>query len=53
MEDVLNKLRKGELKTNAVIMDALLQAIDTLKLLLEDLRTGKIAELIWRSSRTS
>jgi two-component system chemotaxis sensor kinase CheA len=41
MEDVLNKLRKGELKTNAVIMDALLQAIDTLKLLLEDLRTGK------------
>jgi two-component system, chemotaxis family, sensor kinase CheA len=41
MEDVLNKLRKGELTTNAVIMDALLQAIDTLKLLLEDLRTGK------------
>ncbi len=41
MEDVLNKLRKGELKTNPVIMDALLQAIDTLKLLLEDLRTGK------------
>ena len=41
MEDVLNKLRKGELKTNPVIMDALLEAIDTLKLLLEDLRTGK------------
>ena len=41
MEDVLNKLRKGELKTNPVIMDALLQAIDTLKLLLEDLRSGK------------
>ena len=41
MEDVLNKLRKGELKINPVIMDALLQAIDTLKLLLEDLRTGK------------
>jgi two-component system chemotaxis sensor kinase CheA len=41
MEDVLNKLRKGGLKTNPVIMDALLEAIDTLKLLLEDLRTGK------------
>jgi two-component system, chemotaxis family, sensor kinase CheA len=41
MEDVLNKLRKGELKTNPVIIDALLQAIDTLKLLLEDLRSGK------------
>jgi len=41
MEDVLNKLRKGELKTNPVIMDALLQAIDTLKLLLEDLRSGQ------------
>ncbi len=41
MEDVLNKLRKGELKTNPVIMDVLLQAIDTLKILLEDVRTGK------------
>lgn len=41
MEDVLNKLRKGELKINPEIMDALLESIDSLKILLEDIRLGK------------
>ncbi len=40
MEDVLNKLRKGELRTNAAIMDVLLESIDTLKVLLDDVRQG-------------
>lgn len=39
MEDVLNKLRKGELKVNPEIMDVLLESIDVLKTLLEDIRT--------------
>lgn len=38
MEDVLNKLRKGEIIINADIMDVLLQSIDTLKGLLEETR---------------
>lgn len=41
MEDVLNKLRKGELRTNAAIMDVLLESIDTLKVLLDDVRQGR------------
>ena len=40
MEDVLNKLRKGELKVSQAIMDVLLESIDTLRFLLQDLRTG-------------
>jgi len=40
MEDVLNKLRKGELKVSPAITDVLLESIDTLKFLLQDLRTG-------------
>ncbi len=40
MEDVLNKLRKGELKVDATIMDTLLESIDTLKFLLQETRTG-------------
>jgi len=41
MEDVLNKLRKGEVRTNAAIMDVLLESIDTLKVLLDDVRQGR------------
>ncbi len=40
MEDVLNKLRKGELKVNPAVMDVLLEAIDSLKVLLNDVRQG-------------
>lgn len=42
-EDVLNKLRKGEMAVNAVIMDAILQSIDLIKVLLQNIkdRNGK------------
>lgn len=36
MEDILNKLRKGELHVTGDIMDVLLESVDMLKLLLED-----------------
>lgn len=39
MEDVLNKLRKGEIIINADIMDVLLESIDTLKGLLEETKS--------------
>ncbi len=39
MEDVLNKLRKGEITINADIMDVLLESIDTLKHLLEETKS--------------
>lgn len=39
MEDVLNKLRKGEITINADIMDVLLESIDTLKGLLEETKS--------------
>jgi len=37
MEDVLNKLRKNELQVNEVIMDVLLEAVDMVKLVLQDI----------------
>jgi len=39
MEDILNKLRKAELKVTPEIMDILLQSVDLLKVLLENVRT--------------
>ncbi len=38
MEDVLNKLRKGEMATTAEIMDILLEGVDLLKVLLDNVR---------------
>ncbi|MBI5468346.1 MAG: chemotaxis protein CheA [Deltaproteobacteria bacterium] len=37
-EDILNKLRKGEMKVDPVIMDAILQSIDLIKLLLRNIK---------------
>lgn len=41
-EDVLNKLRKGELRLSPTIMDVILEAIDLIKLLLNDIRTDNM-----------
>lgn len=41
MEDVLNKLRKGEMVVTAEIMDSLLESLDILKTLLTNVRQGK------------
>lgn len=38
-EDLLNKLRKGELKVNSYIMDGILQAYDSMKALVEVIET--------------
>jgi two-component system chemotaxis sensor kinase CheA len=43
-EDVLNRLRKGELTVNNVIMDVILEGIDLVKLLVDDIRKGTIVE---------
>ena len=43
-EDVLNRLRKGELAVNNVIMDVILEAVDLVKLLVDDIRKGAIIE---------
>lgn len=37
-EDVLNKLRKGEMAVNPVIMDAILQSVDLIKILLDNIK---------------
>lgn len=37
-EDVLNKLRKGEMKVTGGIMDAILQSVDLIKLLLNNIK---------------
>jgi len=37
-EDILNKLRKGEMKVDAVVMDAILQSIDLIKVLLTNIK---------------
>ncbi|MBI5643119.1 MAG: chemotaxis protein CheA [Deltaproteobacteria bacterium] len=37
-EDVLNKLRKGEMAVDAVIMDAILETIDLIKVLLQNIK---------------
>lgn len=41
MEDVLNKLRKGELKVTPPMMDVLLESLDLLKQLVEIVRAGE------------
>jgi len=43
-EDVLNRLRKDELKVTPEIMDVILEACDTVKLLVNDIRNGEIVE---------
>ncbi len=40
MEDVLNKLRKGEMVVTPTIMDVILESVDKLKLLLDEVRNG-------------
>lgn len=41
MEDVLNKLRKGELQVTQGMMDVLLESLDLLKQLIEIVRSGE------------
>src|SRR5665647_1583071 len=41
-EDVLNRLRKGELVVNPEIMDVILEATDLVKLLVSDIKAGEI-----------
>ncbi|MBI2355130.1 MAG: chemotaxis protein CheA [Deltaproteobacteria bacterium] len=43
-EDVLNRLRKGELPVNPDIMDVILEATDLVKLLVSDIKAGEIQE---------
>ena len=44
MEDILNKLRKAEMSVTPEIMDLLLESLDTLKILLENVRAGNAEE---------
>ncbi len=41
MEDVLNKLRKGEMVVTPTIMDVILESVDKLKMLLDEVKEGK------------
>jgi two-component system chemotaxis sensor kinase CheA len=43
-EDVLNRLRKGELKVTPEFMDIILEATDLVKLLVSDIKAGEIQE---------
>jgi two-component system chemotaxis sensor kinase CheA len=43
-EDVLNRLRKDELKVTPEIMDVILDAVDHVKLLVNDIRNGEIVD---------
>lgn len=43
-EDVLNRLRKGELVVTPEIMDVILEAVDLVKLLVGDIKGGDIKE---------
>jgi two-component system, chemotaxis family, sensor kinase CheA len=43
-EDVLNRLRKGELQVNPEIMDVILEATDLVKVLVSDIKAGEIQE---------
>ncbi|NMC73764.1 MAG: chemotaxis protein CheA, partial [Geobacteraceae bacterium] len=43
-EDVLNRLRKGEIQVTAEIMDVILEAVDLIKILVNDIRNGEIVE---------
>lgn len=44
-EDVLNKLRHGELKVNSKISDAILKSADIIKLLLNDIKNNDIKDV--------
>ncbi len=44
-EDILNKLRKGELKINPDIMDTMLEAFDLMKVLLSKLEVGDLSPI--------
>lgn len=41
MEDVLNRLRKGEVKVEPETIDVLLESVDILKLILEDIKESR------------
>ena len=43
-EDVLNRLRKGEIIVTSEIMDVILEATDLVKLLVSDIKAGEIQE---------
>jgi two-component system chemotaxis sensor kinase CheA len=43
-EDVLNRLRKGELQVTPEIMDVILEATDLVKVLVSDIKAGEIQE---------
>lgn len=43
-EDVLNRLRKGELQVTPEIMDVILEATDLVKVLVSDIKAGDIQE---------
>lgn len=43
-EDVLNRLRKGELVVTPEIMDVVLEAVDLVKVLVNDIKNGEIVE---------
>lgn len=43
-ENVLNKLRQGEMKVNSAIMDVILQAVDFIKLLIGNIRDNNQKE---------
>jgi len=52
MEDVLNKLRKEELKVTSGTMDVVLESVDILKILLEDVSQGRESDLDIEAVRT-
>lgn len=43
-EDVLNRLRKGEMTVSPELMDILLEAVDLVKILVSDIKAGEIQE---------
>lgn len=43
-EDVLNRLRKGEIAVTPEIMDVILEAVDLVKLLVSDIKNGELVE---------
>lgn len=46
-EDILNKLRKGEMKVDPAVMDAILQSIDLIKVLLKNIKekNGRVEDI--------
>lgn len=43
-EDVLNRMRKGELVVNPALMDVILEAVDQVKILVNDIKSGELKE---------